>query len=195
MMTKLLLIMGPSGVGKSTIIRCLTEIDPRFVAVKAYTTRKLRAGETEKLSVTLPTFLAMWKMREFLIVNKIFGRFYGTPVAPIEAALNAGMFPVLDWPVNEMAKMAAVMGPRLHRAYIEPPSLAVLRSHISEGRNRRAERLQAAAMELMRIRNGDHDGDLNFRILNRNGAQLATAAAIRRDYLAGISGLSMESNP
>lgn len=50
--TKLLLLLGPSGVGKSSIIRELQATDARFVYVTPYTSRVLRPEETDKVHVT-----------------------------------------------------------------------------------------------------------------------------------------------
>ncbi|HBD04983.1 TPA: hypothetical protein DCZ32_00830, partial [Candidatus Uhrbacteria bacterium] len=51
-MSKLLLLLGPSGVGKSAIIDELSKLDSRFVYISPYMTRPLRQGERNKIAVS-----------------------------------------------------------------------------------------------------------------------------------------------
>jgi guanylate kinase len=103
--SKFLLLLGPSGVGKSTIIEELCRIDKRFVYISPYTTRPLREGEKNKISISGEQMDEMWSRRELLVINKLYGIRYATPRLPIEEALASEGFPVLDWPVSRIEVM------------------------------------------------------------------------------------------
>jgi len=69
MLTKFLLLLGVSGVGKSTIIEALRKIDNRFVYISPYITRMLRDGEKDKIFVADSAMDETNKRGEFLVVN------------------------------------------------------------------------------------------------------------------------------
>ncbi|MBU4010588.1 MAG: guanylate kinase, partial [Proteobacteria bacterium] len=52
MLSKFLLLLGVSGVGKSTLIRELKRLDERFIYISPYMTRPLREGESDKIEVS-----------------------------------------------------------------------------------------------------------------------------------------------
>ena len=91
---QLIVISGPSGVGKSTLIRSLTaklQQQP-FFSVSA-TTRKMRPGEIDHVNyhfITQAEFDRMVAQNEFLEHATYAAHSYGTPAAPILAQLEAG---------------------------------------------------------------------------------------------------------
>ena len=87
---KLVVITGPSGVGKSTIVRQALERTGAQFSVSA-TTRQPRAGETdgrEYRFVDTATFEAMIERGELLEWAKVYGQYYGTPAADVLAAID-----------------------------------------------------------------------------------------------------------
>ncbi|MBI2459148.1 MAG: hypothetical protein HYV53_01175 [Parcubacteria group bacterium] len=60
-MSKFLLLLGPSGVGKSAIIDELSKFDNRFVYISPYMTRPLRLGEKNKVAVSDEQMDEMWR--------------------------------------------------------------------------------------------------------------------------------------
>lgn len=105
--TKLLLLSGPSGIGKSTVIRELQKMDHRFVYIKPYTTRPLRDGETDKIHASLEKIKALQEQNQLIALNYLYGNYYATPLFPILNALKQVQFPVLDWPVTKIKHMKA----------------------------------------------------------------------------------------
>ena len=97
---QLIVISGPSGVGKSTLIRSLTAKLQRqpFFSVSA-TTRKMRPGEIDHVNyhfITQAEFDRMVAQNEFLEHATYAAHSYGTPAAPILAQLEAGRDVLLD---------------------------------------------------------------------------------------------------
>ena len=98
----LLVLTAPSGCGKSTITRSIMGDDPSIVVSVSATTREARPGENEGehyFFMGAEEFREKVNKREFLEWAEVFGKFYGTPKAPVEAALEDGkdVFFDIDW--------------------------------------------------------------------------------------------------
>jgi len=98
----LLVLTAPSGCGKSTITRSLMAEDENIKVSISATTRDPRPNEEEGLHyyfMGTEDFKKKVDHREFLEWAEVFGRFYGTPKAPVEAALRTGkdVFFDIDW--------------------------------------------------------------------------------------------------
>src|SRR5690348_10356880 len=89
----LLVLSSPSGAGKTTITRELVQRDPRLEISVSVTTRPPRNGEVDGRHyhfVAAARFEDMVAGGELLEHASVFGHAYGTPRAPVEAALSAG---------------------------------------------------------------------------------------------------------
>ena len=64
----------------------------------------------------------MQKVGAILFCTEIYGTIYGTPRYPIEAALQKGCFPVLEWPVENINAMQRLIA-KIFTVYLKPPSL------------------------------------------------------------------------
>ena len=94
---RLVVLCGPSGAGKGTVVRELQQRVPELWVSVSATTRQPRAGEVDGLSyrfLTPATFAALVHDGEMLEHATYAGNSYGTPRAGVEAALLAGR-PVL----------------------------------------------------------------------------------------------------
>ena len=125
----MLALSSPSGAGKSTLAKKLLADDAEMTLSISATTRAPRASEKEGreyLFMDRPAFEAMATRGEFFEWALVFDNFYGTPRAPVEAALAAGkdvLFDV-DWQGARALRAAApddVIG-----IFILPPSLSEL---------------------------------------------------------------------
>jgi guanylate kinase len=125
----MLALSSPSGAGKSTLAKKLLADEPEMMLSISATTRPPRASEKEGreyLFMDRPAFEAMVTRGEFLEWALVFDNFYGTPRAPVEAALASGkdvLFDV-DWQGARALRAAApddVVG-----IFILPPSLSEL---------------------------------------------------------------------
>ncbi len=119
----LLVISGPSGVGKSTILRRLSERIPFGFSVSA-TTRSPRPGEvdgTHYRFVDRGRFEAMIEAGELVEWAEYGGNLYGTPVSSIEAARRASPVVVLDIEL-EGARQVKNQFPDAVLVWVVPPS-------------------------------------------------------------------------
>jgi guanylate kinase len=99
----LLVVAGPSGVGKGTIVRRLVERDPRLWESVSVTTRPPRPGELDSIDyrfVSREAFEALRDRGGLLEWFEVYGDLKGTPRAPVEQHLAAGDDVVLEIDVN-----------------------------------------------------------------------------------------------
>jgi guanylate kinase len=183
---RLLLIMGPSGVGKTTVIRELRAMDPRFVYVCPYTTRTERPGETDKIPVSAGRFQQMSREGAFVAVNYLYGASYGTPKDTIEWSLDDNKFPLLDWPIKEAASISRRLDGRVYRVYISPPSQGVLCQRLSDGRDPYGERTGTAMAELEAVARGEYNHVIDHRVISLNGMVESVAQEIYAHYTEAL---------
>ena len=132
---KLFVISGPSGCGKSTVIHEVMAQYPNLRFSVSATTRPMRPGETEGKDyffVTKEAFAGMLERGELLEHASYVGNDYGTPVAPVQQALDQGIDILLDIePQGAMQVRRA--RPDAVLLFLAPPSMEVLRRRL-EGR-------------------------------------------------------------
>lgn len=181
-MTKFLLLLGPSGVGKSTVIQELKALDERYIYISPYMTRELREGEKDKHSVTDAEFDQM----EFVFVNEKYGVRYGTPKQPIVSALEANNFPVLDWPYDKLQDMRALF-PVFVCYFQAPTQLELARRLEIDGRAGVSDRFSKAMDEFDLFKDGSEAKrigvDLFLEIHTGKTAEIARQ--IHSAYTAG----------
>ena len=109
----MLVLSSPSGAGKTTLSRRLLGADPAVELSVSVTTRKQRPGEVDGRDyhfIDAARFDAMLKQGELLESAQVFGHRYGTPRAPVEAALGRGrdvLFDI-DWQGTQQLREKAV---------------------------------------------------------------------------------------
>jgi len=122
----MLVLSSPSGAGKTTLSRRLLEADPAVELSVSVTTRKQRPGEVDGRDyhfIDAARFDAMLKQGELLESAQVFGHRYGTPCAPVEAALGRGrdvLFDI-DWQGTQQLREKAVHD--LVSIFVLPPSI------------------------------------------------------------------------
>ncbi len=159
----LVVISGPSGVGKDTLIERLRELDPRLQYSISYTTRKPRPGEKDGVSY----FFASRQKFEELVAQGFFlehavynGNYYGTPAAAVEEARAAGRDILLKIEVQGAAQVRK-RAPDGVFIFIAPPSKEELvrRQELREGAvpdDDMVERLKIAETEMKHASEYDH---------------------------------------
>jgi guanylate kinase len=136
----LIILSSPSGAGKSTLARRLMDWDPSLRFSVSATTRPARTGEIDGEHyhfLTEPAFKAMVADGAMLEHAHVFGHFYGSPMAPVAEAIDAGrdvLFDI-DWQGAQQIRNSA-LGRHTLSIFILPPSIPELKRRlISRGQD------------------------------------------------------------
>ena len=151
---KTFIISGPSGVGKSTVLRTLFEgRDDLYFSVSA-TTRAPRPTETPDVDyrfIEAETFRQWIGAGEFLEYAEYVGNFYGTPKRYVDEAMEAGKDVILDIEVQGAAQVHELR-PEVVRIFVAPPSWEELERRLkargTDSPEKIQERLLRAKVEL-----------------------------------------------
>jgi guanylate kinase len=190
----MLVLSSPSGAGKTTISRLLLEREPNLAMSVSVTTRPKRPGEVAGVDyhfIDRVAFDLMVNRRELLEWAKVFDNYYGTPRAPVEAALAAGrdMLFDIDWQGTQQLEEA--MPQDLVRVFILPPSTRELERRLEtraqDSAAEVARRMAKAADEM------SHWAEYDYVIVNRGIEDsvrqvqaILTAERLRRDRQVGL---------
>lgn len=131
----LVVISGPSGVGKGTIRKALFQIpDNNFMYSVSMTTRKPREGEVNGVDyyfVGRDEFEQGIKDGEFLEYAEFVGEYYGTPMKPIEKQLQDGKEVIMEIEVQGALQVREKM-PEAVFVFIVPPSKQALADRLTK---------------------------------------------------------------
>ena len=176
----LVIISGPSGVGKDTIIEALRQREGsrQYRFVVTCTTRAPRAGEVRGESyhfLTLDEYQQRRRDGLLLEANEVHGNWYGTPIDEVGEALTRGQHAILKIDVKG-AEAVKERVPDSFRIFIVPPSLESLYARLVARNTETAEQLRRrhedAAAELAQAPRYDRV------IINADGQVDQTAADI-----------------
>jgi len=191
----MLVLSSPSGAGKTTLSRKLLEADPGVELSVSVTTRKQRPGEIDGRDyhfIDAERFETMVKGGELLEWAEVFGHRYGTPRAPVEAALLSGQDVLfdIDWQGTQQLREKADHD--LVSVFVLPPSMRDLERRL----RRRAQdsddviraRMATAAEEM------SHWAEYDYVVINtdidRAFAEVQTILAaerLKRERQTGLS--------
>ncbi|MEL6551264.1 MAG: guanylate kinase [Pseudomonadota bacterium] len=130
----LIILSSPSGAGKSTLARRLRAWDSSIRFSVSATTRPPRPGEVDGQDYHFTdesAFKRMVKDGDMLEYAHVFGNFYGSPLEPVQDAVEAGcdvLFDI-DWQGAQQIKNS-VLGPNVLSVFLLPPSIAELRRRL-----------------------------------------------------------------
>lgn len=101
-MNNILVLAGPSAVGKTTVMRELMELDGGFAFIRSATTRTPRGdgNDSEYLYISRAEFLSRIESGDMLEYTEYGCNLYGTPRAEIDAAFSQGKIPLLILDIN-----------------------------------------------------------------------------------------------
>lgn len=128
----LIIIVAPSGGGKSSFLDRILKEEKRLVDTITYTTRSPRPGEVEGNPyhfVSKEKFLDMQKKDFFVETAIVHGNLYGTPVDQIEATWKEGKVAIMDVDVQGARTIRARFKQSV-TVFIQTPSLDELRRRI-----------------------------------------------------------------
>ncbi|RMH49212.1 MAG: guanylate kinase [Alphaproteobacteria bacterium] len=130
----LIILSSPSGAGKSTLSRRLMEWDPSIRFSVSATTRPPRPGEVDGREyhfLDRETFERMVDEGAFLEHAEVFGNLYGTPRAPVEAAIEEGndiLFDI-DWQGGQQIRNSP-LSEDVVSIFVLPPSIRALEARL-----------------------------------------------------------------
>ncbi|MBP3390886.1 MAG: guanylate kinase [Clostridia bacterium] len=159
---RLVIISGPSGSGKDTILKEALKALPEIKFSISSITRPMREGEVEGEKynfISKEKFEEMIKNDMLLEYNNYIGNYYGTPKAPVEKVINEGGEIILEIDVNGQKNVKEKVDSALS-IFIMPPSVEVLRTRLTGRGTDSAEfiekRMKAALYEMERAKNYDY---------------------------------------
>jgi guanylate kinase len=191
----LLVLSSPSGAGKTTITRALVEAEPDIALSVSVTTRPPREGEVDGTHyhfITQVRFDDMVAQAELLEHAVVFDHCYGTPRAPVMAALESGrdIISDVDWQGTQQLKDK--VRDDLVSIFILPPSRSALQDRLERRAQDSADvvaaRMEKAADEM------SHWAEYDYVILNSNfdesvrqARSILIAERTRRERQVGLA--------
>jgi guanylate kinase len=162
----MIMVIAPSGAGKSSLVAELLKTDPTLSLSISYTTRAPRPGEIDGVNynfISEAEFLERQKQGDFMEWAHVHGNYYGTSKSWILEKMQTGQDVILeiDW---QGAQQIQKMNPQAIWIFILPPSMKTLEERLrARGQDDEAtiqRRLAAAHEEL------SHLGEANYLIVN-----------------------------
>jgi guanylate kinase len=123
-----IVLSGPSGVGKDAVLRTMREAGHNFHCVVTVTTRHQRPGERGEVDyhfISQETFQNMVDKGEFLEWAEVYGNRYGVPRRQVKEALEKGKDVIIKVDVQGAATIKRIL-PRAILVFLAPPSLEEL---------------------------------------------------------------------
>ncbi len=149
---KLIVIVAPSGTGKSTMIKRLRIDYPSIVESVSYTTRPQRPGEVHGQSyffISREEFEIKKDNNEFIEWAQVHGNFYGTSKEFVESCLKEGKHVLFDLDVQGTDSMKLHFQDVANVIFISPPSVEELEKRL---RHRGTENTQVINLRVMNAR-------------------------------------------
>ncbi len=165
---KLIILTGPSGVGKGTVIKEILGKDKNIWLSISATTREPREGEKEGENyyfLNQKKFKEMIKQNLFLEWAQFAGNYYGTPLSSVNEKINNGFTVLLEIEV-EGAKQIKEKFPNALSIFLLPPDKEELERRI---RNRGTEKEEAIKKRLLRANYEiSTSNQFDFALINQN---------------------------
>ncbi len=168
----IVLISGPSGVGKTTLIKELCYLYPKiYCNIKSFTTRAIRGKKDDRIKLSRKKFLKYVREKIIILPNEVYGNLYGLSKERILNIISKGRIPICDWPAY-MIKDFKKYFPEISilSVYLLPPNLNELKKRLSnDKRDKDNLRYKVALIELREIQKGYYNKCIDIKFLNKNG--------------------------
>ena len=141
---KTFIVSGPSGVGKSTVLKALLERRKDVYFSVSATTREMRPGEEDGVHyhfLEVDTFREWIARGDFLEYAEYVGNFYGTPRQYVDEAMDRGEDVILDIEIQGALQVKSKR-PETVSVFIAPPSWAELERRLTERGTDSPEKIQ-----------------------------------------------------
>lgn len=166
---KIIVIVAPSGTGKSTLIKRLKNELPLISESVSYTTRPQRPGEIDGQSyffISVERFIEMQTHDEFLEWAQVHNNFYGTSKKFVEESLQNGKCLLFDLDVQGTDAMKKHFGEKAHAIFIAPPSVLELEKRLRHRGTESTEVINVRLSNAKKELNRKHDYD--FLVYNED---------------------------
>jgi guanylate kinase len=191
----LYILSSPSGAGKTTLSRRLLAADENIEMSVSVTTREPRPGEAEGVDYVFRDAAGFESMRaagDLLEWARVFDNFYGTPRAPVEAAIESGRDVLFDIDWQGAQQLSEKLPGDVVRVFVLPPSGAALEERLKSRAQDPAEvvakRMSEASAEL------SHWPEYDYVIVNhdidesvRAALAILNAERLKRSRQLGLS--------
>ena len=191
----LYILSSPSGAGKTTLAKRLLASDPNIAMSVSVTTRKPRPGEIDGqdyIFLDKPRFEAMRDAGQLLEWARVFDNYYGTPLAPVAAAIDAGKDVLFDIDWQGAQQLSEKLPGDVVRVFVLPPSGKALEDRLRQRAQDPPEvvarRMAAAAAEI------SHWPEYDYVVVNadveesvRSVIAVLHAERLKRARLLGLS--------
>lgn len=159
---RMLIIIGPTAVGKSSILEHALQDYPQLCDIITYTTRPMRNGESEGSPyhfVSEERFKQLLEKNHFIEWAVVHGKMYGTPRDQVENASESGKVCIMDIDVQGAKKLLQEY-PGAVTIFLLPPSIDSLRQRfVKRGVTSAADlekRLESAQKEMAQAHDFQH---------------------------------------
>ncbi len=130
---KCIVIVAPSGTGKSTLVKKIKARYPNLVESVSYTTRNIRDGEKKGISynfVSVKEFQKLVEQKAFLEWAEVHGNYYGTNKNLVQEELSQGKNILLELDVQGADALKRQLKNDVYVIFIEPPSIDTLHKRL-----------------------------------------------------------------
>lgn len=164
---KIIVIVAPSGTGKSTLIEKLQGERPILKWSVSCTTRPIREGETHGVNyffISKEEFVTRKDNNEFIEWATVHSNYYGTLKSFVDEGLDRGEYLIFDLDVQGCDQVRELYKDDAEIIFIEPPSVEELERRLTlratDAKEVIAERVNNAKEELKR------KNDFNYNVVN-----------------------------
>ncbi len=191
----LYILSSPSGAGKTTLAKRLLSADANIAMSVSVTTRTPRPGEVDGkdyIFLDKLRFEAMRDAGQLLEWARVFDNYYGTPAAPVAAAIEAGKDVLFDIDWQGAQQLSEKLPGDVVRVFVLPPSGKALEDRLRQRAQDPPEvvarRMAAAAAEI------SHWPEYDYVVVNvdveesvRSVISVLHAERLKRARLLGLS--------
>ena len=188
----LVVVSGPSGVGKDAVFRYLKTLGKNWYFVITVTTRTRRNDETNGVHyvfVDTEEFSKLKESGQFLEFARVYGNWYGTLKEPIEVALSKGMDVLMKTDVQGASTIKSLI-PDSVMIFLTPPSIKELSRRLllrkSESKDALRIRIKAAEKEMACT------DQFNYSVVNETGRLDLAGQHIESIIVAEKNRISLE---
>lgn len=161
---KIIVIVAPSGTGKSTLLEKIKKVIPELVWSISCTTRPIREGEVDGKDyffVKEEDFKQKIEQGAFIEWAKVHSNYYGTLKSFVDEGLEQGKYLLFDLDVQGCDSIKKLYGDEARVIFIEPPSVKALEDRLvhraTDSQEVIQERLKNALHELERKNDFDYN--------------------------------------